>query len=118
VLGTALGLRGTKYVSGGTNPQEGFDCSGLVQYVLEQHDIRVPRTVADQFRIGIPVSLRDVKPGDLVFFSTTARGPTHVGIALGQGRFIDAPSTNGVVRIDDLGASYWHNRFVGARRVF
>jgi cell wall-associated NlpC family hydrolase len=115
---TALSFLGIPYVFGGEDPQSGFDCSGLVQFVFAQYSVDVPRTVGDQFRIGIPVRLADLRAGDLVFFSTTGPGPTHVGIAVSRDQFIHAPATNGVVRIEPVDSTYWHERFVGARRVF
>jgi cell wall-associated NlpC family hydrolase len=115
---TALSFRGIPYVFGGEDPQTGFDCSGLVQFVFARYSVAVPRTVADQFRAGIPVSLADLRPADLVFFSTTGPGPTHVGIAVSRDQFIHAPTTNGVVRVEPVDSTYWHERFVGARRLF
>jgi cell wall-associated NlpC family hydrolase len=115
---TALSFRGIPYVFGGGDPQTGFDCSGLVRFVFAQYSVDVPRTVADQFRIGIPVRLADLRAADLVFFSTTGPGPTHVGIAVSRDQFIHAPTTNGVVRVEPVDSTYWHERFVGARRVF
>jgi len=115
---TALSFRGVPYVFGGNDPQTGFDCSGLVRFVFAQYSIDVPRTVADQFRIGIPVRLTDLRAGDLVFFSTTGPGPTHVGIAVSRDQFIHAPTTNGVVRVEPVDSTYWHERFIGARRLF
>jgi cell wall-associated NlpC family hydrolase len=118
VVETALSFRGVKYVYGGATPAQGFDCSGLVQYVFAQHAIDLPRTVPDQFRVGAPVKLTDLKAGDLVFFSTTGPGPTHVGIAIDHERFVHAPNSAGVVRIEPVDSSYWHVRFLGARRLF
>jgi cell wall-associated NlpC family hydrolase len=115
---TALSFRGIPYVLGGNDPQTGFDCSGLVKFVFARHSVDVPRTVAEQFRIGIPVRLVDLRAGDLVFFSTTGPGPTHVGIAVNRDQFIHAPTTNGVVRVEPIDSTYWHDRFVGARRLF
>jgi cell wall-associated NlpC family hydrolase len=115
---TALSYRGIPYVFGGEDPQTGFDCSGLVQFVFARYSVDVPRTVADQFRVGIPVSLPDLRAADLVFFSTTGPGPTHVGIAVSRDQFIHAPTTNGVVRVEPVDSTYWHVRFVGARRLF
>ena len=115
---TALSFRGIPYVFGGEDPRTGFDCSGLVRFVFAQYAVAVPRTVMDQFRIGIPVRLADLRPADLVFFSTTGPGPTHVGIAVSRDQFIHAPTTNGVVRVEPVDSTYWHERFVGARRVF
>lgn len=117
VSGTALGLRGTPYRNGGADPN-GFDCSGLVWYVFAQHGISVPRVVEDQYRVGGKIDPSNLQPGDLVFFSTTAPGASHVGIAIGGDAFVHAPSTNGVVRVERLGASYWAARFIGARRLF
>jgi cell wall-associated NlpC family hydrolase len=118
LVDTALSYRGIPYVLGGEDPRTGFDCSGLVQFLFARYSVDVPRTVADQFRIGIPVGLADLRAADLVFFSTTGPGPTHVGIAVSRDQFIHAPTTNGVVRVEPVDSTYWHERFVGARRVF
>ena len=116
IAGTALSLRGVPYRVGGTDTS-GFDCSGLVHYVFERHGIRVPRSVAEQFRFGRPVPNDIVEPGDLVFFDTKAAGASHVGISIGGDEFVHAPASNGVVRVERLGGSYWASRFVGARRL-
>jgi cell wall-associated NlpC family hydrolase len=116
VTRTALAFRGTPYRNGGADP-DGFDCSGFTQYVFWQHGIALPRDVKDQFEMGRKVKPRDISPGDLVFFSTVARGASHVGIALGDDEFVHAPSSKGVVRVERIGASYWSRRFVGARRL-
>lgn len=116
IAGTALSLRGIRYVAGGSDPS-GFDCSGLVSYVYAQHGLAIPRTVAEQFRSGEPVEDDRVEAGDLVFFNTKGAGATHVGIAIGGEEFIHAPTANGQVRVERLGAAYWRPRFVGARRV-
>jgi cell wall-associated NlpC family hydrolase len=117
LLDTALSVIGTPYRAGGVTPRTGFDCSGFVTWVFQQHGLAVPRTVGDQFSVGQPVETPGVAPGDLVFFETGPRGPTHVGIALGDGRFVHAPSSRGVVRIEPLGSSYWTRRYLGARRI-
>jgi hypothetical protein len=117
VVDTALGYRGVPYVFGGADPATGFDCSGYVQYVLAQHAITVPRTAAEQFRVGRRIALRDVQAGDLVFFTTVAPGASHVGFALADGAFVHAPASSGVVRVERLDAAYWQSRFVGARRL-
>jgi len=109
---------GVPYRFGGDAPATGFDCSGLVQYVFDAHHVDLPRTVGEQYGRGIRISIQDVRAGDLVFFSTTGPGPTHVGIALGKGEFIHAPATNGVVRIEHYDTPYWHDRLIGARRMF
>ena len=116
IVGTALALRGTPYRNGGADPA-GFDCSGFVEYVFARHGIAVPRTVAQQYRVGTPVDTDDLQPGDLVFFQTVAPGASHVGIAIGGDEFVDAPSGNGVVRVDRLSAPYWAARLLGVRRV-
>jgi peptidoglycan DL-endopeptidase CwlO len=117
VVRTALALQGIPYRLGGDAPESGFDCSGLVRYVFSQFGIDVPRTAAEQYGVGITVPLRDIQPGDLIFFSTVAPGASHVGIALGGGEFVHAPATNGVVRVERLDNSYWRARIVGARRL-
>jgi hypothetical protein len=115
ITGTALSLLGTPYREGGGDPA-GFDCSGFVTYVFAQHGISVPRTVTQQFYAGDTVS-DELRAGDLVFFSTTAPGASHVGVAIGGDEFVHAPSTRGEVRVERLHSAYWAQRFVGARRV-
>jgi cell wall-associated NlpC family hydrolase len=116
VTGTALGLRGRPYRDGGADPS-GFDCSGFVNYVFGQNGIAVPRTVAEQYRAGRPVTGQQLEAGDLVFFSTVSSGASHVGIAIGGDEFVHAPSGRGEVRVERMSAPYWSTRFVGARRV-
>jgi hypothetical protein len=116
ISGTALGLRGAPYKNGGADPN-GFDCSGFVWYVFAQHGLSLPRTVEDQFRTGGTIAPQDLLAGDLVFFSTTTPGASHVGIVVGGDSFVHAPSSSGVVRVERLGAAYWASRFLGARRV-
>jgi cell wall-associated NlpC family hydrolase len=116
VAGTALSLRGSPYRDGGADPR-GFDCSGFVNYVFAQHGYAVPRSVGELFRTGREVSADAVQPGDLVFFDTLGAGASHVGIVVGGDQFVHAPSTNGVVRVDRVSATYWAPRFVGARRI-
>jgi cell wall-associated NlpC family hydrolase len=114
--GTALSLRGAPYRIGGGDPS-GFDCSGLVQYVYQQHGVPMPREVRQQFRVGKSVDRDQLEPGDLVFFSTVAPGASHVGIIIGGDQFVHAPSERGVVRVETLSSQYWASRFVGAKRV-
>ncbi len=116
LVGTALSLRGAPYRDGGAGPG-GFDCSGFTQYVFAQHGVTLPRGVREQFTIGRNVTPKDLEPGDLIFFTTTDRGASHVGIAVGGDEFVHAPSSAGVVRVERLSSSYWSARFVGARRV-
>jgi cell wall-associated NlpC family hydrolase len=116
IVGDALGLRGAPYRNGGADPN-GFDCSGFTQYVFGQHGIGLPRAVKEQFHEGKPVKASELSPGDLVFFTTTEPGASHVAIAIGGDEFVHAPSSAGVVRVEHLGAQYWAQRFIGARRL-
>jgi len=116
VTGTALALRGTPYRNGGTDPT-GFDCSGFTQYVFAQHGLALPREVREQFHAGKAVKVDEVAPGDLLFFTTTDPGASHVAIALGSDEFVHAPSSDGVVRVERLSSTYWQPRFLGARRI-
>jgi peptidoglycan endopeptidase LytE len=116
IVRTAQTLLGTPYREAGTTPK-GFDCSGLVWYVFAQNGLSVPRDVRNLFRIGQPVPARAIKPGDLLFFTTTGPGATHVAIATGNNQFIHAPKSRTVVRIESLVSTYWAPRFLGARRV-
>jgi len=115
IADTAFGLQGIPYRLGGADP-DGFDCSGLVQYVLARHGVAAPRVVKDQLEVGEPV--RDaLQPGDLVFFAVSSRRASHVGIALDGERFVHAPATGQAVRVDSLSSEYWSRRYAGARRV-
>ena len=116
LVGTALALRGAPYRNGGSDPS-GFDCSGFTQYVFAQYGVALPRDVREQYRQGKPVDSQELAPGDLVFFSTTDPGASHVAIVIGSDQFVHAPSSSGVVRVERLRSSYWSPRFVGARRV-
>jgi cell wall-associated NlpC family hydrolase len=115
-VAAALQLRGTPYKNGGSDPS-GFDCSGFTQYVFARFNIPLPRESRDQFRLGQSVRLTDLAPGDLLFFTTSAPGASHVGIAINRGEFVHAPATAGVVRVEQLNAAYWSRRYVGARRI-
>jgi cell wall-associated NlpC family hydrolase len=116
IAGTALGLRGSPYRNGGSDPT-GFDCSGFVWYVFARHGISVPRTVAGQFKAGSSVTVDALQPGDLVFFNTGGSDATHVGMIIGGDEFVHAPSSRGEVRVEHLGSSYWRTRYAGARRI-
>jgi len=102
---------GVPYVWGGASPS-GFDCSGLVMYVYAQVGVSLPHSSYAQYGMGVPVSMSDLQPGDLVFFY----GLGHVGIYVGGGNFIHAPHTGDVVKISSLSGSY-ASAFVGARRI-
>ena len=117
LVGTALSLRGAPYRNGGADPT-GFDCSGFTQYVFAKFGVPLPRDVRDQFQQGKSVKDDELAAGDLLFFTTIAPGPTHVGIALGGGdQFVHAPSSTGVVRVERFSARYWSARYLGARRL-
>ncbi len=116
MINTALKFLGVPYRNGGSDPS-GFDCSGFIQYVFNALGVALPREVRDQYRVGEDVSLDEVKAGDLLFFQTVSRGASHVGMAIGPGQFVHAPSSRGVVRVERYTGQYWASRFVGARRV-
>jgi cell wall-associated NlpC family hydrolase len=117
----ALGLLETKYRFGGRNPDAGFDCSGMVSYVFDKAvGLRLTGSAADIARKGRVVTTSEMKPGDLVFFNTLKRPHSHVGIYLGDGRFIHAPSSKGQARVrtDSLTEGYFADRFEEARTYF
>lgn len=114
----AYGLLGLRYRYGGTSPTTGMDCSGLVQYVFRQAlNISLPRTAAEQSRVGKPIAITDLQAGDLVFFNTMRRSFSHVGIYIGAGQFIHAPRSGKRIQITSLSNSYFNARFQGARRI-
>jgi cell wall-associated NlpC family hydrolase len=114
----ALAHLGTPYRVGGLSPQTGFDCSGLVAYVYrEGAGLALPRNTFDLSLLGQPVERGELRPGDLIFYNTQRREYSHVGIYLGEDRFIHAPASGGEVRVESLRAGYWVRRYNGARRV-
>jgi hypothetical protein len=114
----AMSLVGVPYRWGGNTPDSGFDCSGLVRYVvLRAASVNLPRTTADMSGRGESIEPDEIAPGDLIFFNTTGRAHSHVGIYVGKLRFVNAPSTGGTVRLDYLTNPYWAKRFDGIRRV-
>ena len=114
----ALAHLGTPYRVGGLSPQNGFDCSGLVAYVYrEGAGLALPRNTFDLAVLGQAVERAALRPGDLVFYNTQRREYSHVGIYLGEDRFIHAPASGGEVRVENLRADYWVRRYNGARRV-
>lgn len=113
IIGTAKSLQGTPYIWGGTT-KSGFDCSGFLLYVYKQHGIDIPRTVSDIWNHAASVDTR--KPGDIVFFETYKKGPSHAGIYLGDNQFIHAGSSTGVT-ISNLNTSYWETRYLGTKRI-
>ncbi len=117
VIQTAISLLGAPYRFGGTTPQ-GFDCSGFINYVY-RHSVGLvlPRESHDLARVGKPVPVADLRPADLVYFKIEGQKPLHVGIYIGDGKFVHAPSSKGKVNIQSLGLDYWKNRYRGARRI-
>jgi cell wall-associated NlpC family hydrolase len=118
VLMRAIGLVGTPYRYGGNTPDSGFDCSGLVNYVFrDMLDLRLPRTSRELAAIQGPKIAPDrLATADLVFFGSGGN-VSHVGIYVGEGRFVHAPSSGGTVRLDHLDGTYWRNHYTGAKRV-
>jgi len=117
LLVTLMAL-GVDYRGGGRSPASGFDCSGLVAHVFEEaYGIRLPRSVRAQSESGVAVSPHELEPGDLVFYDTQGRPYSHVGIYLGEGKFVHAPKTGFSVRVESLRSAYWVKRFNGARRI-
>ena len=115
----ALGLIDTGYRFGGKNPAAGLDCSGMVAYVFDRAaGLRVSGSAAEIAQVGKPVERESLKPGDLVFFNTRNRPWSHVGIYIGDGRFVHAPATNGRVRVDRMTDRYYAQRFEAARSYF
>lgn len=114
----ALSFVGVHYRRGGDSPASGFDCSGLVRHVFrESLGLALPRTSRDISRVGETIRREELQPGDLVFFNTLRRGFSHVGIYLGDHRFVHAPATGGEVRVEDMRLHYWSKRYNGARRI-
>lgn len=118
IVGTAMRFLGIKYKFGGDTPYTGFDCSGLVAYAAEKSlGLKLPRTSAEIAHEGISIKRTDLKKGDLVFFNTRGRRYSHVGIYLGNEKFVHAPRTGAVVRVEDMNQAYWKKRYNGARRL-
>lgn len=115
LIDTAKAYLGTPYVWGGTSP-DGFDCSGFIQFVFQQHQITIPRTVNEIWNFSTPIESPSI--GDLVFFETYQPGPSHLGIYLGNGNFIHAGSSKGVTISNFHEESYWKERFLGAKRIY
>ncbi|MEP6485484.1 MAG: C40 family peptidase [Rudaea sp.] len=119
ILFRTIGLVGTPYRYGGNTPEGGFDCSGLVAFVFRDvAGVGLPRSADDISRIDAPTIRRhDLVSGDLVFFTHRGRTVSHVGIYVGEGRFVHAPNEGGTVRLDHLDGAYWRDHFSGAKRV-
>lgn len=118
VTDLARALVGTPYRYGGDTPR-GFDCSGFIRYVYRKAaNLTLPHSSRRLFAAGRAVPRGQEEPGDLIFYSTRGGGPTHVGVYLGQGRFVHAPGESDAVKIVDGTEPYWRARYLGARRVF
>lgn len=118
LIGKAMGLLGIHYKFGGTQPETGFDCSGLVGYVFKHATgLALPHNARAISMVGQNIKESELTPGDLVFYNTRRRPFTHVGIYIGNHRFIHSPSTGGGVEVVDMREKYWSARFNGARRV-
>ena len=114
----ALNMIGVRYRWGGNTPDSGLDCSGFVRYVFQDTlGMTLPRRAEEMSRVGEKVSVSDLKPGDLVFFNTMRRSFSHVGIYIGDNKFVHSPSTGSTIRVDDMEDGYWEKRFQGARRI-
>lgn len=118
MLTHAMGLLGVPYRRGGTSEDTGFDCSGFVRHLYEKSFGRLlPHRADEQARATETIDREELKPGDLVFFNTMKRAFSHVGIYVGDGKFIHAPRSGKSIRVDDMRSAYWQKRFNGARRV-
>jgi len=118
LLFSALGLIGVKYKWGGNDPAQGLDCSGFVKYVFENSlKLTLPRTALQMSRVGEKVDRENLKPGDLVFFNTLKRQFSHVGIYLGDNRFVHAPRKGRRIEVVKITDKYWSSRFNGGRRM-
>ncbi|MDR5823553.1 C40 family peptidase [Caballeronia sp. LZ043] len=114
----ALNMIGVRYRWGGNSPDSGLDCSGFVRYVFQDTlGMTLPRRAEEMSRVGEKVRVSDLKPGDLVFFNTMRRSFSHVGIYIGDNKFVHSPSTGSTIRVDDMEDGYWEKRFQGARRI-
>ena len=116
IADVAMGMVGTRYLYGGADPLEGFDCSGLVYYSYSQAGYRVPRTSQEQFRAARKIAVGDADPGDLMFFQDQAK-LSHVGIYLGDGLFVHAPASGRNVAVSSLDQPYYRQHLVAVGRL-
>jgi len=115
---TSMGFLGVPYRRGGNTAESGFDCSGFVRAMYEKTvGLVLPRRANEQAAATQTIDQKDLQPGDLVFFNTLKQAFSHVGIYIGEGKFIHSPKPGAQVRVEDMGKSYWQRRFDGARRV-
>lgn len=114
----AVSLADTPYRYGGNSPDDGFDCSGFVDHVF-QHSlgIALPRTSHEISRVGLTLKANQLRPGDLVFYNTQKRSFSHVGIYIGEGKFVHSPKSGSRIRVEKMDEKYWLSRYNGARRI-
>ncbi len=118
LINNAMQLIGVRYRWGGNSPQSGLDCSGFVRYVFnDTFGFLLPRKSAQMSKVGLEIGKDELRPGDLVFFNTTRHAFSHVGIYVGNNKFIHAPSKGKSIRVDDMTKVYWEKRYNGARRL-
>jgi len=114
----ALSLADTPYRYGGNSAEGGFDCSGYVGHVFKHElNISLPRTSREISRIGDPIEQSELRPGDLVFYNTLRQPFSHVGIYIGDGKFVHSPKSGDRIRVEPMHYAYWKSRFNGARRI-
>ncbi len=118
LINNAMQLIGVRYRWGGNTPQSGLDCSGFVRYVFnDTFGFLLPRKSAQMSKVGLEIGKEELRPGDLVFFNTMRHAFSHVGIYVGDNKFIHAPSKGKSIRVDDMTKVYWEKRYNGARRL-
>jgi len=118
LINNAMQLIGVRYRWGGNTPQSGLDCSGFVRYVFnDTFGFLLPRKSAQMSKVGLEIGKDELRPGDLVFFNTMRHAFSHVGIYVGNNKFIHAPSKGKSIRVDDMTKVYWEKRYNGARRL-
>jgi cell wall-associated NlpC family hydrolase len=118
LINNAMQLIGVRYRWGGNTPQSGLDCSGFVRYVFnDTFGFLLPRKSAQMSQVGLEIRKDELRPGDLVFFNTMRHAFSHVGIYVGDNKFIHAPSRGKSIRVDDMTKTYWEKRYNGARRM-
>jgi cell wall-associated NlpC family hydrolase len=118
LINNAMQLIGVRYRWGGNTPQSGLDCSGFVRYVFnDTFGFLLPRKSAQMSKVGLQIGKEELQPGDLVFFNTMRHAFSHVGIYVGDNKFIHAPSRGKSIRVDDMTKVYWEKRYNGARRL-
>ncbi len=114
----AISLADTPYRYGGATPQNGFDCSGYVGHVFRHTlGVALPRTSVEISRVGDPLDTDQLRPGDLVFYNTQRSAYSHVGIFIGEGKFVHAPKSGRRIRTEKMSEKYWVSRYNGARRI-